>query len=51
MEGIDLVTEDVLTLSRTVEIIKNNLNLLEGLDCGELELGEDGASRLAEMLI
>ena len=51
MEGIELVTEGVLTLSSALEIIKKYLNPLEDLNCSEFKLGEDGASKLAEILI
>lgn len=51
MEGIELITEGVLTLSRTVEIIKIYSKPLEDLNSYEIKLDEDGASRLAEILI
>lgn len=46
LKGIDLVTEGVLTLRKTVEIMRNSKG------AGELKLdGLDGASKLAKLLI
>jgi hypothetical protein len=51
IKGIDLVTEGVLTLSKTYEKINNYLNSsLEDKVSLNLE-GKDGASRLAKLLI
>lgn len=51
MDGIDLITEGVLTLSKTLEYIKNYSKLQECLDIPDTKLGDDGASKLADMLI
>lgn len=45
MEGINLVTEGILTLNRTVELIRQT-----GKD-GRVPEGKDGASRLARLLM
>ncbi|WP_129722959.1 SpoIIE family protein phosphatase [Xylanivirga thermophila] len=51
IEGIDLVTEGVLTLTKTVEILRQ----FSTEDCGEMNKdmlsGKDGATRLAKILI
>lgn len=51
IEGIDLVTEGVLTLTKTVEILRQ----LSAEDGGEMNkdmlIGKDGATRLARILI
>lgn len=51
IEGIDLVTEGVLTLTKTVEILRQ----FSTEDCGEMNKdmlsGKDGATRLARILI
>ncbi|WP_352420807.1 SpoIIE family protein phosphatase [Proteiniborus sp.] len=47
IKGIDLVTEGVLTLIKTVDKIKNYINK-DTLNCYN---GKDGASRLAKILI
>ncbi|MFU0799494.1 MAG: SpoIIE family protein phosphatase [Xylanivirga thermophila] len=51
IEGIDLVTEGVLTLTKTVEILRQ----FSAEDCGEMNKdmlsGKDGATRLAKILI
>jgi len=44
IEGLDLVTEGTLTLTRTLEIIRSNV------PAGDLKLRIDGASRLAVLL-
>jgi len=51
MKGIDLVTEGVLTISKTVEILKEYLKSSSGVkERAQIE-GNDGASRLARLLI
>lgn len=51
MDGIDLVTEGVLTLSKAIEKLKNyEVNFAEQESYCDLE-GRDGASRLVKMLI
>lgn len=45
MEGIDLITEGILTLNRTVELIRKTGN------DGRVPEGKDGASRLARLLL
>lgn len=51
MEGINLITEGVLTLSRTVEMIKNYSKPIEDLNSSKIKLAEDGASKLTEILL
>ncbi|MCX7805142.1 MAG: serine/threonine-protein phosphatase [Planctomycetota bacterium] len=43
--GVDLVTEGVLTLTKTLELVRS------GVSPGRLAFGKDGASRLAGMLL
>jgi hypothetical protein len=51
MKGIDLVTEGVLTISKTVEILREYLKSSSGAkERAQIE-GNDGASRLARLLI
>jgi len=50
MEGIDLVTEGVLTLNVALERIREYSESLEGLFDNRPEFGNDGASRLARLL-
>lgn len=45
LEGLDLVTEGVLTLKKVLEILKNY-----GLDYESIPKAEDGASKMARMI-
>jgi hypothetical protein len=45
MEGIDLVTEGIITLSKTVDLMK------EAIDKGTVVDGKDGAQRLTRLLL
>jgi len=51
MEGIDLITEGVLTISIALEKIKEYSKPMATLIDDEMEFGKDGASLLAKMLI
>lgn len=51
IEGIDLVTEGVLTLRSTVNTIKDYLSLTCNKSSRDNFRGKDGASKLARMLI
>lgn len=51
LRGIDLVTEGVLTLNKTVEKLKKYSSGLKDNDDEELFSGKDGASRLARILV
>lgn len=51
IKGIDLVTEGVLTLKRTVEKLSKYHLELNNDKCENILNGEDGASRLAKILI
>ncbi|WP_250160319.1 SpoIIE family protein phosphatase [Clostridiisalibacter paucivorans] len=51
INGIDLVTEGVLTLSKTVEKIKKHINFFHDENTAYMLKGEDGASKLAKILI
>ncbi|WP_058485705.1 SpoIIE family protein phosphatase [Defluviitalea phaphyphila] len=50
IEGIDLVTEGVLTLNQCVEIIKKYINTSCYSELNKIE-GDDGATKLARLLI
>ncbi len=49
--GIDLVTEGVLTLSKTLDKIKKYSNPVAGENITQLFSGRDGASRLGKILV
>ncbi|EJO5348548.1 SpoIIE family protein phosphatase [Clostridium botulinum] len=51
MEGIDLITEGVLTLSSALDIIKGYLNPFLKIEENKLILGKDGASLLVKLLM
>lgn len=51
MAGMDLVTEGVLTISRTVEILKDYLDSAAKVEDVKAIFGQDGAGRLAKMLV
>lgn len=51
MDGIDLITEGVLTLSLALEKIREYSKPIENLFDDEMAFGNDGASLLAKMLI
>lgn len=51
IEGMDLVTEGVLTLSKTVEKIKKYLNSPYKDNSNKIFKGEDAASKLSKILI
>ncbi|HSN59235.1 MAG TPA: serine/threonine-protein phosphatase, partial [Clostridiaceae bacterium] len=51
MDGIDLITEGVLTLSMALAKIKVYAKPIENLFGDEMAFGNDGASLLAKMLI
>ncbi|HDK7178456.1 TPA: SpoIIE family protein phosphatase [Clostridium botulinum] len=51
MEGIDLITEGVLTLSRALDIIKSCFNPSYKMEENKLILGKDAASLLVKVLI
>lgn len=51
LEGIDLVTEGVITLSKTIEKLKEYIQTKNEKDIEEIFQSNDGASRLSELLI
>ncbi len=51
MEGIDLITEGVLTLSRALDIIKSYFNPFYKMEENKLILGKDAASLLVKVLM
>lgn len=51
MEGIDLITEGVVTLNRAIENIKRYKENFDNGNKGIKILGEDGASKLTRILI
>lgn len=51
MEGIDLITEGVVTLNRAIENIKKYKDNLDNGNIGIKIIGEDGASKLTRILI
>lgn len=51
MKGIDLVTEGLLTLNATKELLENYLHQKQAGQCPQKIEGQDGASQLARLLI
>lgn len=51
MEGIDLITEGVVTLNRAIENIKKYKDNFDNGNKGMKIIGEDGASKLTRILI
>lgn len=51
MEGIDLITEGVVTLNRAIENIKKYKDNFDNGNKGIKIIGEDGASKLTRMLL